>query len=333
MIVGPTALSGPTDGIFENMKHFTSIEDAGDPEPLVQQALAFKANGYQPGLAAGKKVGLIFLNPSLRTRLSAQVAAQNLGAEAVVLDIGKDGWALEFEEGVVMDSNRSEHIKEAAAVMGRYFDVLGVRSFPGLEDKTLDYSEQLLKSFIRYAGIPVVSLESATRHPLQSLADLVTIREQWQQERKPKVVLTWAPHIKALPQAVPNSFAEWMLGAGMDLCIAQPEGYELSTEFTQGATVMHDQKEALEGADFVYVKNWSSYASYGKVLSQDPAWTFSNEHLEVTNNAKVMHCLPVRRGVVIKDEVLDGPNAIHLEQAENRVWSAQAVFHKLLKEA
>ena len=313
------------------MKHFTSIEDVGDPEPLVRQALAFKQKPWQPQLAAGKKVGLIFLNPSLRTRLSSQVAAQNLGAEAIVLDIGKDGWALEFENNVIMDGNRSEHVKEAAAVMGRYFDVLGVRSFPGLADQSADYSEPLLNAFKKYAGIPVVSLESATRHPLQSLADLMTIREHWKEERKPKVVLTWAPHVKALPQAVPNSFAEWTKEGAVDFCITNPPGYDLAEEFTNGVEVFHDQKAGLEGADFVYVKNWSSYEPYGQVLNQDSSWIFGNDQLEVTNNARVMHCLPVRRGVVIKDEVLDGPNAIHLDQSENRVYSAQAVFHELLK--
>ena len=313
------------------MKHFTSIEDVGDPEPLVRQALAFKQKPWQPHLAAGKKVGLIFLNPSLRTRLSSQVAAQNLGAEAIVLDIGKDGWALEFENNVIMDGNRSEHVKEAAAVMGRYFDVLGVRSFPGLADQSADYAEPLLNAFKKYAGIPVVSLESATRHPLQSLADLMTIHEHWKEERKPKVVLTWAPHVKALPQAVPNSFAEWMKEGAVDFCITNPPGYDLAEEFTNGVEVFHDQKAGLEGADFVYVKNWSSYEPYGQVLNQDSSWIFGNDQLEVTNNARVMHCLPVRRGVVIKDEVLDGPNAIHLDQSENRVYSAQAVFHELLK--
>lgn len=312
------------------MKHFTSIGDIGNPEPLVQKALAFKANPFQPTIATGKKVGLIFLNPSLRTRLSSQVAATNLGAEAIVLDIGKNGWALEFEDGTIMDGDRAEHIKEAAAVMGRYFDILGVRTFPELTDREADYQEQLLNAFMAHAGIPVVSLESATRHPLQSLADLMTLKEHWQKPEKPKVVLSWAPHVKALPQAVPNSFVEWMRVADVDLTITHPEGYELAPEFAGDTQVIHDQSKALEGADFVYVKNWSSYQKYGKILTADSSWTFSNAHLARTNNAKVMHCLPVRRGLVIKDEVLDGPNAIHLDQSENRVWAAQAVFHELL---
>ncbi len=313
------------------MKHFTSISDVDNLDQLVQEALLFKQNPHQPNIATGKKVGLVFLNPSLRTRLSAQIAAQNLGAEAIVLDIGKDGWALEFEDGVVMNGNKAEHIREAAGVMGKYFDVLGIRTFPGLEDRALDYAEDLLNAFLKYAGIPIVSLESTTRHPLQSLADLVTIKEQWSENRKPKVVLTWAPHVKALPQAVANSFLEWMQVADVDLSITNPVGYDLSLEFRKELPVFHDQVEALKDADFVYVKNWSSYEDYGQVLSQDSSWTMSNEHLALTNNAKVMHCLPVRRGLVIKDEVLDGPNAIHLEQAENRVFAAQAVLNELLK--
>ena len=315
------------------MNNFTSIDDVGDPAPLVKLAHQCKQQGFEPHFAAGKKIGLIFLNPSLRTRLSAQVAARNLGAEAIVLDIGKDGWALEFEEGVKMDGNKAEHIKEAAAVMGRYFDILGVRTFPELKDRDADYNEQLLSSFIQYSGIPVVSLESATRHPMQSLADLMTIEEQWKEARKPKVVLTWAPHVKALPQAVANSFTEWMLATDADLTIANPVGYDLAPDFRKDVRVIHNQMEALKGADFVYVKNWSSFEHYGQVLNTDAGWTIGKEHLAVTNNAKVMHCLPVRRGLVIKDEVLDSANAIHLEQSENRVWAAQAVFKTLLGKA
>ena len=312
------------------MKNFTSVKDVQNIDTLVEKALSLKANPFQTKLAEGKRIGLIFFNPSLRTRLSSQVAAQNLGAQAIVLDIGKDGWALEFEDGVLMNGDKAEHIKEAAAVMGRYFDVLGVRTFPELKSKEADYSEKLLNAFIKYAGVPIVSLESGTRHPLQSLADLITIKEQWTATRKPKVVLTWAPHVKALPQAVPNSFAEWMGKADVDFSIANPAGYDLAEEFRQGVSVFHDQAEALKDADFVYVKNWSSYDDYGQILSQDESWTFGSRQLELTDNAKVMHCLPVRRGLVIKDEILDGPNAIHLEQAENRVYAAQAVFHELL---
>ncbi|NVK85769.1 MAG: N-acetylornithine carbamoyltransferase [Cytophagia bacterium] len=313
------------------MKHFTSVKDVKDPGSLVKKALELKANPFNPDFARGKRAGLIFLNPSLRTRLSSQVAVQNLGAEAIVLDIGKDGWALEFEDGVKMNGNKAEHIKEAAGVMGQYFDVLGVRTFPELKDRNTDYSEQLLNAFIKYSGLPVVSLESATRHPLQSLADWMTIEENWNKAEKPKVVITWAPHVKALPQAVPNSFVEWMREAPVDLTITHPEGYELAEEFAGGVAVEYNQKKALEDADFVYVKNWSSYEQYGQILSQDESWSFGKEQLAVTNNAKVMHCLPVRRGLVIKDEILDGPNAIHLQQAKNRVYSAQAVFAELFK--
>ncbi|OEK03933.1 acetylornithine carbamoyltransferase [Roseivirga sp. 4D4] len=313
------------------MKHFTSISDVNDLDALLNKAIAFKKNAFQPKIASGKKVGLIFLNPSLRTRLSSQIAAQNLGAEAIVLDIGKDGWALEFEDGIAMNGDKAEHIREAAGVMGRYFDVLGIRTFPELKDRDADYTEKLLNAFLDHSGIPIVSLESATRHPLQSLADLMTIKENWPETRKPKVVLTWAPHIKALPQAVANSFTEWMIAADMDLTITNPIGYDLASEFRKDVPVVHDQKAALEGADFVYVKNWSSYDHYGQVLSQDETWSIGNQHLEVTNDAKVMHCLPVRRGLVIQDEALDGPNAIHLDQAENRVYAAQAVFNELLK--
>ena len=311
------------------MKNFTSVKDVKDPGALVKKALEFKANPFIPDFARGKKAGLIFLNPSLRTRLSSQVAIQNLGAEAIVLDIGKDGWALEFEDGVKMNGTKAEHIKEAAGVMGQYFDVLGVRTFPELKDRNADYSEQLLNAFIKYSGLPVVSLESATLHPLQSLADWMTIEENWGRKEKPKVVITWAPHVKALPQAVPNSFVEWMRVAPVDLTITHPEGYELAEKFAGGVSVEYNQKKALEGADFVYVKNWSSYQQYGQILNQDESWSFGMDQLAVTNNAKVMHCLPVRRGLVIKDEILDGPNAIHLQQAKNRVFSAQAVFAEL----
>ncbi len=313
------------------MKHFTSISDVADLDQLVSDAMAFKQNPQLSNAGDKKKVGLIFLNPSLRTRLSSQIAAQNLGAEAIILDIGKDGWALEFEDGVIMNGNKAEHIKEAAGVMGRYFDVLGVRTFPLLQNRNEDYSEKLLNAFIEYAGIPIVSLESATRHPLQSLADLMTIKEHWSKPEKPRVVLTWAPHIKPLPQAVANSFVEWMNKAEVNLTITNPEGYDLSPEFTEGVSITHDQKEALKDADFVYVKNWSSFQEYGKVLSQDSSWTIGNKHLSLTNNARVMHCLPVRRGLVIENEILDGPNAIHLDQSENRVYAAQAVLNELLK--
>ena len=315
------------------MKHFTTVQDVPDVEQLILSALQYKQKGRIPEpWTQHKKVGLIFFNPSLRTRLSAQVALQNLGVEAIVLDIGKDGWALEIEEGVVMNSDKAEHIKEAAAVMGSYFDVLAIRTFPELKNREDDEQEKVLQAFIKYSGIPVVSLESATLHPLQSLADVMTIRENWANQHKPKIVLTWAPHVKPLPQAVPNSFVEWMQALDADLTLACPSGYELAPKYINGLNVCNDQKSALEGADFVYVKNWSSYQNYGKVLSKDLSWTFGLEQHRITNQAKVMHCLPVRRGLVISDEVLDGGNAIHLQQAKNRVPAAQAVFSACLKE-
>lgn len=312
------------------MNHFTSIKDIKDPQKLVKKALDFKANPWQPDFAKGKKVGLIFLNPSLRTRLSTQLAARNLGAEAVVLDIGSEGWALEFEDGVLMNGQKAEHIKEAAGVLGQYFDVIGVRTFPSLQDRKKDYAEEWLEAFKKYTGKPILSLESATLHPLQSLADWMTMAENWQKSDMPKVVLTWAPHVKALPQAVPNSFLEWMKAAEVDLTLTHPEGYELAEEYSGGVNVEYDQQKALADADFVYVKNWSAYEDYGKILSQDESWTFSKSHLELTNNAKIMHCLPVRRGLVMEDQILDGPNALHLQQANNRIYSAQAVISELL---
>jgi N-succinyl-L-ornithine transcarbamylase len=315
------------------MKKFISVQDAPDIEKLVNLALKYKADPFSDAtLGKNKTIGLLFLNPSLRTRISTQVAAKNLGMEVIVFNIDKDGWQLEFGEGVVMNGNTTEHIKEAAAVLGQYVSILGVRSFPGLKDRTMDYSEQVINNFIRYAGVPVVSLESATLHPLQSLADVITISELKPAGRKPKVVMTWAPHVKNLPQAVPNSFAEWINAWGQtDFVIAHPEGYELDERFTNGARITNNQQEALKDADFVYVKNWSSYKQYGQILNSDPSWMITNERLSVTNQAKVMHCLPVRRNLVIADEVLDGPNSVVIREAGNRVWSAQAVLAEILR--
>jgi N-succinyl-L-ornithine transcarbamylase len=315
------------------VKHFLSAADAGDIEALVQKALVHKALPLkEQHLGRGKTLGLLFMNPSLRTRVSTQVAARNLGLDVISLNADKDGWQLEFQDGAVMNGTSSEHVKEAAAVMGQYFNILGVRTFPGLTDRGLDYSEHILKQFVKYAGVPVLSLESATVHPLQSLADAVTIREHCPSSRKPKVVLTWAPHVKALPQAVPNSFAQWMNAWGqVELVITHPTGYELDEKFSGGARIETNQDKALEGADFVYVKNWSSYKEYGKILSQDSSWMLTSAKLKNTRQAKVMHCLPVRRNVVIADEVLDGPNSIVIQQAGNRVWSAQAVLSELLR--
>jgi N-succinyl-L-ornithine transcarbamylase len=279
-------------------------------------------------------LGLVFLNPSLRTRLSTQKAAINLGMDVMVMNMDKDGWALETRDGVVMDGTTVEHIREAAAVMGEYCDILGLRSFPSLKDKEADYNEDLFNKFINYCGVPVVSLESATRHPLQSLTDLITITEH-KKTAKPKVVLAWAPHVKALPQAVPNSFAEWMGKAQeqglVDFTIAHPAGYELSEEFTSGATITNDLDTALDGADFVYVKNWSSYKEYGQVYPVSGNWMMDNEKLKLTNDAKVMHCLPVRRDLELSAEILDGPNSLVIKEASNRVWAAQAVLKRMLE--
>ncbi|QHL88927.1 N-acetylornithine carbamoyltransferase [Nibribacter ruber] len=315
------------------MKQFTSVHDVEDINALVQEALELKKNPYaHEDLGKRKTLGLIFLNPSLRTRLSTQKAAQSLGMNVMVMNMGQEGWALETQDGAIMNGTTVEHIKDAAAVMGEYCDVLGLRSFPKLQNVEEDYSEEILKKFIQYANVPFVSLESATRHPLQSLADLVTITEHAPKGRKPKVVLTWGPHVKALPQAVPNSFAEWMCAADVDFVITHPEGYELDPQFTNGATITYNQQEALEGADFIYVKNWSTYQpNYGEVLTQDASWMLTNQHLANTNNAKVMHCLPVRRNVELSDEILDGPNSLVVQEAANREFAAQAVLKRLLK--
>jgi N-succinyl-L-ornithine transcarbamylase len=317
------------------MKQFLSVKDVRDVNALAEKALAYKASPFMDkNLGAGKRIGLLFLNPSMRTRISTQVAAQNLGIESIVFNVDKEGWAMEFAEGAIMNGTTVEHIKDAAPVFGQYFDILSVRTFPSLKNKEEDYSEYLVNQFIKYSGIPVVSLESATLHPLQSLADIVTIKEQMQQSgiKKPKVVLTWAPHVKALPQCVANSFAEWMNGWGeADFVITHPVGYELDERFTKGACITNNQDDALKNADFIYVKNWSAYNDYGKVLTDDTSWMLTQEKLKNTNNAKVMHCLPVRRNVELSDEILDSPNSIVTQEAGNRVWSAQAVLSEILK--
>ncbi len=304
-------------------------------DELVSQALEFKKNPLLSNqLGKGKRIGLLFMNPSMRTRLSTQIAAQNLGMEAIVFNASGDGWQLEFEDGAIMNGTTVEHIKDAAPVLGSYFDILGVRTFPTLKNRADDYAEKVINQFVQYSGIPVVSLESATVHPLQSFTDVITITEQLLINKiaRPKVVLTWAPHIKALPQCVANSFAEWMNAWGKaDFLITHPEGYELNKKFVQNAQVVHNQDEALEGADFVYVKNWSSYQDYGKVIPVQEDWMLNNQKMTKTNNAKVMHCLPVRRNVVISDEVLDGENSIITRQAGNRVWAAQTVLSEILK--
>jgi N-succinyl-L-ornithine transcarbamylase len=315
------------------MRNFLSIEDVPDPSGLVDKALVYKNQPLlDKHLGAGKTLGMLFLNPSMRTRISTQVAAKNLGMEVIVFNIDKEGWQLEFADGAVMKGDKTEHVKEAAAVLGQYFSILSIRTFPRLIDRSEDYSENVIRQFVKYAGIPVLSLESATLHPLQSLADRVTIKETFKEKRKPKVVLTWAPHVKALPQAVPNSFAEWMKDwKEIDFVITHPKGYELDKKFTGDSMVIHDQDKALEGADYVYVKNWSSLKEYGKIINTDPSWMITNQKLKNTNQGKVMHCLPVRRNLVIADEVLDGPNSIVVQQAGNRVWAAQAVLGEMLK--
>ncbi|MEO3406907.1 N-acetylornithine carbamoyltransferase [Mucilaginibacter sp. CAU 1740] len=313
------------------MKLFSSVNDVADVNALVKEALALKQDPFaHQQLGKNKTLALVFLNPSLRTRMSTQKAAINLGMNVMVLNIDKEGWALELRDGVIMDGTTVEHIREAAGVMGQYADIIGVRSFPGLRNREEDYSEMIFNKFVEFCKVPVVSLESATRHPLQSLADLVTI-EELKTIARPKVILTWAPHIKPLPQAVPNSFSEWMCKADVDFTIVQPKGYELCADFTQGANITYNQDEALAGADFIYVKNWSAYEPYGNILGKNEEWMLTNKKLELTNNAKVMHCLPVRRNLELSDEILDGPNSVVVHEAGNRVWAAQAVLKQMLE--
>jgi N-succinyl-L-ornithine transcarbamylase len=314
------------------MKNFISVNDAGDINALVNKALAYKSDPLRDKtLGANKRMGLLFLNPSMRTRLSTQLAAANLGMEAIVFNVGQEGWQLEFEDEAIMSGNTVEHVKDAAPILGKYFDVLGIRTFPSLKNKEDDYSELYIKQFIKYAGIPVVSLESATLHPLQSLTDIITITEVFKEKRRPKIVLTWAPHVKALPQCVANSFSQWITAWGhADFVITHPEDYELDPSFTKGAAITHDQDYALRDADFVYVKNWSTYADYGRIYCNDPEWMLTTEKLLQTNHAKVMHCLPVRRNVELSDEVLDSFNSIVTQQASNRIWAAQAVLGEIL---
>ncbi len=313
------------------MNHFIQFESKALGQELLELAALYKANPtLHSSKGKGKRIGCIFLNPSLRTRVSTQIAAQQLGMEAIVLNMDKEGWALEMQEGAIMNKGTVEHIKDAAGVLGSYFDILALRAFPSLTHKEEDVTDFVLHQFIKYSGIPVVSLESAIRHPLQSLADQLTIQELTKDKKRPKVVLTWAPHIKAIPHAVANSFAEWTLGMGHDLTICHPEGYELDAEFTKGATLTNDQEEALQNADFVYVKNWSAFNEYGKILCTDERWMLTESHLKNSPEAKVMHCLPVRRNVELSDEILDGPRSVVQQQALNRIYAAQAVLSKLL---
>lgn len=317
------------------MKKFIEVSDVTDIQALINKGLAYKQHPLvDKTLGVNKRVGLFFLNPSLRTRLSTQLAAQNLGMDAIVFNVDKEGWALEFAEGAIMNGTTVEHVKDAAPILGQYFDILCIRTFPGLQNREEDYAEKIINQFIKHAGVPVVSLESATLHPLQSLTDILTIQESIASSgliKKPKVVLTWAPHVKALPQCVANSFAQWATAANFaDVVVTHPTGYELSEKYTKGATITHDQAEALEGADFVYVKNWSAYEDYGKVFCTDPAWMLTVNSLSHSNNAKVMHCLPVRRNVELSDEILDSSCSLVTKQAGNRVWAAQAVLSTIL---
>ncbi len=313
------------------MKNFITINDISDLKQALEEAKKVKANPFgNTELGKNKTMLLIFFNSSLRTRLSTQKAALNLGMNVIVLDINQGAWKLETERGVIMDGDKPEHILEAIPVMGSYCDVIGVRSFAGLVDKDYDYAETVINQFITLGGKPVISLEAATGHPLQSFADLITIEEHKKVE-KPKVVLSWAPHPRALPQAVPNSFVQWMVAAGYEVVVTQPEGYELNEEFTKGAKIEYDQKKAFEGADFIYGKNWSSYSDYGQVLSQDRSWTIDSEKMALTNDAYFMHCLPVRRNMIVSDDVIESKNSLVIQEAANRVVSAQVVIKKILE--
>jgi N-succinyl-L-ornithine transcarbamylase len=314
------------------MKRFLTVEDIGDLNQAISEASVLKNNPYGFSyLGRNKTMILLFFNSSLRTRLSTQKAAMNLGLNVIVLDVNKDGWKLESEFGVIMDGDKPEHLREAIPVIGRYCDIIGVRSFATFEDKEADYNEDILNQFIRFAGVPVISLESATRHPLQAFADLITIQEK-KPVQKPKVVLTWAPHPRALPQAVANSFVEWMKMADVEFCVTHPQGYELEDGLMEGVHVEYDQKKAFEGADFIYAKNWSSYSQYGQVLSKDRSWMVDEAKMSLTNAAKFMHCLPVRRNMIVSDAVIDSPQSIVVDQAANRVVSAQVVIKRMLEQ-
>ena len=315
------------------MRHFTNVHDLGDLKTAVKEALEVKANRFAyKHLGQDKTLMMIFFNSSLRTRLSTQKAAMNLGMNVMVLDVNQGAWKLETERGVVMDGDKPEHLLEAIPVMGCYCDVIGVRSFARFESKTDDYEEKILNQFIQYSGRPVFSMEAATRHPLQSFADLITIEEHKKTER-PKIVMTWAPHPKALPQAVPNSFAEWINQTGYEFVITHPEGYELAPQFVGNARVEYDQRKALEGADFVYAKNWAAYAdpNYGKVISTDRSWTVDSKKMALTNNAFFMHCLPVRRNMIVTDDVIESPQSLVIPEAANREISAQVVLKRILE--
>ena len=315
------------------MKKFTCVDDIGDLKAALAEAAEIKKDRFAfTELGRNKTLLMIFFNSSLRTRLSTQKAAMNLGMNVMVLDVNQGAWKLETERGVIMDGDKAEHLLEAIPVMGSYCDIIGVRSFAGLKDKKEDYEERVIEQFIKYSGRPVFSMEAATRHPLQSFADLITI-EEFKTKPRPKVVMTWAPHPRALPQAVPNSFAEWMNATDYEFVITHPHGYELDPAFTGNARIEYDQRKALEGADFVYAKNWSAYAdpNYGKVLSTDRDWTVDAEKMALTNNAYFMHCLPVRRNMIVTDDVIESDRSIVIPEAANREISAQTVIKRLLE--
>lgn len=318
------------------MKTFLHVADIGNLDAALAEAREVKADRYRfEQLGHHKTVLLIFFNNSLRTRLSTQKAARNLGLDVVVLDVNQGAWKLETERGVIMDGDKSEHLLEAIPVMASYCDLIGVRTFAGLTDREADYTERILTQFIQYSGRPVFSMESATAHPLQAFADLITIEEHREKVR-PKVVLTWAPHPRALPQAVPNSFAEWMRAADVDFVVTHPEGYELDPLFVGDARVEYDQMKALEGADFVYAKNWSCPGvtcpeQYGAILSRDMSWTVDAAHMAVTNDAHFMHCLPVRRGMIVSDDVIESPRSLVIPEAANREISATVVIKRMLE--
>ena len=321
------------------MKTFFNVEDLGNLDAAIAEALEVKKHRFDyQHLGKNKTLLMIFFNNSLRTRLSTQKAAMNLGMNVIVLDVNAGAWKLETERGVIMDGDKSEHLLEAIPVMGSYCDIIAVRSFAGLTDREYDYAETVVQQFVKYSGRPVVAMETATVHPLQAFADLITIEENWpaNSPKRPKVVLTWAPHCRALPQAVPNSFAQWMNAANVDLVITHPEGYELDQLFTGNAPIEYDQRKALEGADFVYAKNWScpgvtNPADYGKILSKDMSWTIDTEHMSWTNNGKFLHCLPVRRGLIVTDDVIESPNSLVIPEAANREISAQVVLKRVLE--
>ncbi len=315
------------------LQHFRSVHDVPDLGKLLDLAAEYKRSPRRDvSLGTGRTLGLVFLNPSTRTRISTQVAARNLGMEVVVFNASQDGWALEFDDEAVMNGTSVEHIREAAPVLGQYCDVLAVRSFPALLDRAEDQREMILNQFVRYSGRPVVSLESTTLHPLQSLADLLTIRELWREKRRPRVALCWAPHIKALPHCVANSFAQWVTAWGeADLVVAHPDGYQLDPSYTGNAEITTNLDAALAGADFVYVKNWSAANPYGQAICDDASWMLTPQKMALTNAARVMHCLPVRRNLELAGAVLDSPASAVIQQAGNRVWAAQAVLGSILK--